>query len=518
MKKIIPLSIIMIMFFVTSCNGNSAENASSEVANVQGSVPIAQSDNGTMLDFPRFDYTKDLRESIQFSDGDDIYITKSGTYEFSGNYEKSNITVNVNKDIDKGIVYLILNGITISSNTDAPIKIMEAKDVVIILAEGTHNTVTQGDIQTSDEDFPSGAIYSKADTVITGAGSLSVTTLYNDGINCRDDLIIDGSTVTVQAPFDGIVGKDLLAIADAVITVDAGKDGLKTSNDEDLDRGNLIIESGNFTINAFNDAISSERSLQIDGGTFNLSTGGGFVKVLNVITQGEGPGNYVQATDLLQDSMKALKAYDIVINAGIIHISAYEDGLNAKNNIIINGGTLHILAGDDAVTADNALTIYDVDLTVENAYEGLEAPYLTIHGGNITITVLDDAVNGNGDAGLVRITGGNITLKCRGDGIDANYDLLIEGGTIVMDITPLYGGGDGGLDVSGTLTITGGSITDTEGREINAITTAGRQPRGRQPGGMQPEPGSMPPDRGSMSLEPGGMPPDPGRGSVRPAL
>ncbi len=461
MKKIILAIIIISSLALSACTDNNGDvNANSNTIENLGET--------TTLTIESENYIEDLEESQPLTD-DEIDITNSGTYEFSGDY--SNITVNVNKDIDEGIVYLVLNNANIISETGTPINIIEAKDVVIVL-EG-ENTITQGEIVTEDTEFPSAALYSKADTVITGEGSLTVNTEYRDGINSRDDLIIENATIVVNSVEDGILGKDLLSISEANITITSGKDGLKASNDEDLDKGNLFISGGDYLINAQNDGISAEQILQIESGNFEIYSGGGFVEVLNEITRGEGSGNTVSATDLLEYSMKGIKSNDIIINGGEFILSSYEDTIHANNNLTINGGTFEIITGDDAFHADFALVINDGNITVTDGYEGLEGSTIDVNGGDITINVLDDAVNASSDEGYVKITGGNIYLQSRGDGIDSNNDLYIEGGTIVIEVDAIYSGGDSELDVSGEFSISGGSITDGNGNEIGLNTQGG---------------------------------------------
>lgn len=195
--------------------------------------------------------------------------------------------------------------------------------------------------------------------------------------------------------------------------------------------------------------------------------------MLNTITVGEGAGNTVQATDLLETSMKGVKANDILINGGNITVSAYEDAFNADNTIIVNGSVISLRSGDDGMTADNALTINDIDLLIAEAYEGLEGDYLTINGGMMDINVLDDAINGGSSDSLVLITGGTIYLTCQGDGIDSNGDLTITGGYFMIDVNAIYTGGDGALDVTGTSSITGGTFVDGDGNTLDTSSTSG---------------------------------------------
>ncbi|MFI3238410.1 MAG: carbohydrate-binding domain-containing protein [Lachnospiraceae bacterium] len=421
------------------------------------------------VEYKSVDYVDSFNANqvITCSDGDDIYITSSGVYEFTGDYTKSAIVVDVDKDSDKGIVYLLLNNANISSETGTPINILEAKDVVILLVEGSENTITQGAIVTEDEDFPGAAIYSKADTVIAGTGSLEITTLYNDAINSRDDLILEGVSLTISAVGDGIVAKDYLAVSDVTMDITAGGDGMKATNDDESDKGSFIIQSGSIVIVSEKDALSAANTLQIDDGDFTLTTGGGYVEILNNITVGEGAGNTIQPSSQLEYSMKALKSYNMIINGGTFVISSYEDAIHANNELLINGGDLTMSTGDDAVHADVQLTINDVVLYVEVGYEGIEAQEIIINGGEILVVVLDDAVNGSSSDGYVEINDGYIYLYSRGDGLDSNGDLTITGGTIILHTEAVYTGGDSEVDVSGTLTVTGGTIMDEEGNEID---------------------------------------------------
>ncbi len=450
MKKYIVFSLIMSLLLLSACNSNTTENIESSTTN------LLAEEQASSEETPQ----PNLIENN---------ITQSGSYEFTG--DLSNITVNVNKDIDDGVVSIVLNNANIENNNGTPINIIEAKDVHIIL-QG-ENFVTQGAIDTADTEFPSAAIYSKADTIISGDGSLVVSSEYQDGINSRDDLIIDSGNITVTAVDDGIVGKDLLEINEAIININCGKDGLKASNDEDLDKGNLIISNGTFNINAQNDGISAENDLQINNGSFEINTGGGFSEVLNEITRGEGSGNIVSATDMLEDSMKGLKANDIIISDGSFIISSYEDAIHANNNLTINDGNFSILSGDDAFHADMALIINDGEIIVTDAYEGLEGSTVDINGGNIDIKVLDDAINASEDNGYVKITNGTILLKSQGDGIDSNGDLFIEGGEVVIDVDAIYSGGDSELDVTGEFNISGGNVTDENGNPVSLSDRGG---------------------------------------------
>ncbi len=476
MKKLVVIIAATLSVSLIGCSVSSEVNNTEDMdivgeENFQDDASINSEAVTEELSYPSESYSNNFGESVSYVDGDEILITQSGTYEFTGDYLTSTIIVNVDKTVDEGVVYLILNDANIVSENSTPIHIMEAKSVEIVL-EG-ENTIIQGAVVTDDLDFPSAAIYSKADTVIRGDGSLAVETLYQDGINSRDDLIIEGGTITISAVEDGVVGKDFVAISESNMTITAGKDGIKSSNDEDIDKGNLIISSGSFYIEAEQDGISAEQTLQIDGGSFTIEAGGGFVEVLNDITVGEGSGNVVQPSSILETSMKGIKGFDIILNDGEFEISSYEDTIHANNNVIVNGGSYQLLTGDDGLHADVDLVINDIQLEIIDGYEGIEGENVTINGGDIYVNVLDDAINASSESGYVKITDGDIYLKCKGDGIDSNGDLILEGGDLIIEVDAIYTGGDSELDVSGVITVSGGTIIDETGGEIDPTAQNG---------------------------------------------
>ena len=145
-----------------------------------------------------------------------------------------------------------------------------------------------------------------------------------------------------------------------------------------------------------------------------------------------------------------------------------EDAIHSKTNITVQGGTINLKAGDDAIHADETLTILDGKVTVLESEEGLEGLVVDIQGGDITVNASDDGLNASDGSGSdkapgqategaeIRISGGVLTVKAGGDGIDSNGDLIISGGTVVVD-----GPSDGGnapIDYDGKGVISGGTV------------------------------------------------------------
>lgn len=429
------------------------------------------------------------------ANGSTITITEGGTYAVSGTLSDGQIIVETADSADT--VRIILNGVDITSSTSAPIYVKESSKVILTLAEGTTNTITDGSSYTltdTAENEPSAAIFSKSDLVINGTGSLSVKGNYNNGIQSKDDLAIVSGNITVTSIDDAIIGKDSVAIADGTFTLNAGGDGIKSTNSEKTDKGYLVIQSGTFTITSGTDAIQSATLLQTDGGEYTITTGGGSANSSSGSTQ-ENWGQWKQqstadtsvdtaTTDTesstddssTEQSAKAFKsAGDIIINNGTYTIDSSDDSLHATNTITVNNGTFDIASGDDGAHADAELIINDGTLNITKSYEGLESAIITINSGDINVTASDDGLNVAGGADSsstsgrpgenefadtgefhLNINGGNLTVDSQGDGLDSNGSMTITGGTIYVNGPT--NDGNGAMDYNGTCDISGGTL------------------------------------------------------------
>lgn len=394
-----------------------------------------------------------------------VTITEEGTYIITGTLSDGQIVIEV-EDTEK--VHLVLDNVEISCSDSAAIYIKSGDKVFITLAEDSYNMLSVvGEYNTEDENNVDGVIFAKSDLAFMGNGVLEINGEYGHGIVAKDDVVFTGGTYEITAASHGINANDSIRILDGTFTIESGKDGMQCENNEDATKGFIYIADGSFYIMAQQDGITASNILQIDGGTFEIYSGGGFDEVLNEITMGEGSGNMTQVTDSLAYSMKCLKAFNIVVNDGELQIASYEDAIHANNDLTFNGGNLYILSGDDAVHADSTLTINDMELLIDESYEGIEGLYIYIHGGTLVVNAYDDAINATDSTGHLTITDGYIEISCVGDGLDSNGDLTIEGGDIVIDCNPIYSGGDGEVDVSGTISYTGGTIVDGDGDAID---------------------------------------------------
>jgi hypothetical protein len=413
------------------------------------------------------------------ADGGVVTITAAGTYVVSGALNDGQIVVDLEED---DTAQLVLNGADISCSTSAPIYVKNADKVVITLAEGTENSVTDGDSYVLDDEEagePNAAIFSKSDLTINGSGSLTVNAAYNHGIVSKDDLKIVNGTITVDAANDALRGRDCIGIRDGALVLTAGGDGLQSTNDEDASLGYISIEGGTMDVTAGTDGIQAQTTLAILAGDISLSTGGGSGNSSSSAGRpGSTWGDWGQAQSSTVDSTsaKGLKATAAVYLAGgTITIDSSDDSIHSNNAVQIDGGAISMTSGDDGIHADSTVVIAGGEIGIAQAYEGIESAVVTIDGGTIDIAASDDAINvaggadasstsgrpGQGDFTVnennqLYINGGYLTIDAGGDGLDCNGRVFMTGGTVIVNGPT--NDGNGAIDYLGEFTATGGYL------------------------------------------------------------
>lgn len=492
-KQITTILLAALIVTMTACSGVTVESTATETVDTNtSSIEAQQAAIRAVVSSADVEYDS---EDISFNpgiytlsyislegaaittagngmevNGGVVTILSPGAYSISGVLTDGQISVDTQED---GTVVLILNGASITSSTSAPIYVRNAEKVIINLAEGMENFVTDGTsyvFEDAGTDEPNAAIFSADDLVINGSGALTVNANYNNGIVSKDDLKITGGRITVNAVNDGIKGKDYIAILDGTITVNADGDGLQSHNDTDPENGYIVIEGGTFNITAGADGIQAETRLLVTGGEFAIVTAGGSLNGTSTQVQ-QGPGDWgfgnTQNEDDSTPSAKGLKAgVDIVITGGVFEIDSMEDAVHSNNSLTVSGGEIHIAAGDDALHADTTLVINNGSLDITQSYEGLESQAIVINGGTIHLVSSDDGVNassGNG-SGLdmmtsdssLSINGGYLYVDANGDGLDVNGPISMTAGTVIVNGPT--NNGNGAIDYLGEFTLTGGYL------------------------------------------------------------
>lgn len=435
------------------------------------------------------DSTKITGSGAEYKDGV-ISITKGGTYVLTGKLSDGRMYVNCDE-----FVHIVLNGAEINSSTYSPLYVEKSGGVVITLADGSSNKLSDGTeykYENGEENEPDAVIFSKDDLSLNGGGSLEITANYNEGITTKDDLRIAECSLDITSAGNAIKGKDSVAVLDADIKINSQQDGIKSSNSDNADKGYIVFESGNFDITAAYDAVQAENTLEINGGEFNLTSGtlntsassdnknpdnssadNGGNSTGNNGFGGFGGGMTQEGNqNKTEESKKGLKAGNcITINDGVITAVCEDDSVHSNGNIDINSGTLILSSGDGGIHSDETLTINGGNIDIKTSYEGIEGKVINVENGNISVMSSDDGFNasdgsgssmqpgGFGDVSFdceLNINGGYIYVNASGDGIDSNGVLNINGGTVIVD-GPVSGG-DGALDSGSEIVVTGGIL------------------------------------------------------------
>lgn len=305
--------------------------------------------------------------------GNVLTISGKGDYLLSGEFS-GRIVVDADKD-DK--VRLILNGLRLTSTDSAAIFIRKADKATVTLADGSENTIVAGaNLLVDGDEALDAAVYSKADLVINGGGSLNVDSPNGHGILSKDDLRLFGGVVTVDAWGDGICGRDAVQMKGGTVSVVAGGDGVKANNDEDAERGYVSIDGGELTVSAGEDGIQAETALQIMNGAVNI-----------------------------EKSYEGIEAQYMLIAGGTLRVTASEDGLNAAG-------------GDDESAQKNPFAA---------GHQTLE-----FAGGVTYINASGDGVDSNG---AISFKGGEVYVSGptgNGNGaLDSSGDMTISGGILL---------------------------------------------------------------------------------------
>lgn len=282
-------------------------------------------------------------DHVTVSDGT-VTVNGPGTYLVSGTLANGGIVVNADKQ-DK--VQLVLNDVSISSDTGAAIYVAQADKVFVTLAEGTSSTLTNGGRFAQDADGEIDAvIYAKDDLTLNGSGSLTINSPAGHGIVGKDDVTVTGGSYAITSLDSAMTANDTLAVAGGSFQITTNKDGLHSENSDDDTLGAIYITGGSFVIRAGDDAVHAESLLQIDGGSLDITAAEGLEATYIHINDGQ---INISATDDGVNAARKSSAYTptVEISGGTLTVTmgpGDTDGIDSNGNLIITGGTVNVTA------------------------------------------------------------------------------------------------------------------------------------------------------------------------------
>lgn len=231
-----------------------------------------------------------------------VTISEEGTYLISGTLDDGMIIVDAEKN-DK--IELVLNDVTINSDTSAAVYVAQADEVVLTLAPDSVNTLSNGgEFKAIDKNKIDAAVFSKDDLTISGKGRLNVDSPAGHGIVSKDNLSIDGGQYTITCSKKGIQANDTAAVAGGEITITKSREGIEGRN--------IMISGGTIDLTANDDGINAS------DGSINIS-------------------------------------------GGVIRVNASGDGVDANGSVIVSGGETYI---SEPVNDENAPMDYDEEAVI----------------------------------------------------------------------------------------------------------------------------------------------------------
>ena len=301
------------------------------------------------------------------------------------------------------VVDLVLDGVDITAADVAALHVVEAERVVVHLAEGSQNVLADDDAAVVDE---------------------SVEDAPNATLFSTADLWIAGDgalSVTAHAA-DAITSKDSLVLAGGEVTVRAADDGVRGKD-------HLVITGGTLTADVAGDALRSDNESVAD------------------------------------DPEAAVGV--IWIDGGTLDLTAGADAVDAARQVSVLDGDVTIAAGDDGLHSDQLLRIDGGRVSITESLEGVEAAYMFLSGGDVSVVATDDGIN---------VSGGTTTTDETSEEVAAAPAERPEGG-------PPGDGGPGGAMGAAPggrgETVSSDPVADLSSLTVTAMEASAARPRAR---------------------------------------
>ena len=332
-------------------------------------------------------------------------------------------------DLTDAVTFTVSDGTDITVTEAGVYVLTGTASEVTVTVEAPDDAKVQlvlDDLQLTNSDFP--CIYVKT------ADKVFVTLASDSSLSVTGAFRADGDTNT-----DGVIfsKQDLVLNGTAVLTVSSTDNGIVCKDD-------LKITGGTWQITAASKAFEAHDSIRVAGGVFTLSAG----------TDG-------------------------------FHAEDSDD--SAAGYIYIADGDITVTCGDDAIHATTVCQIDGGTLNLTGA-EGIEATFIRLNGGAVSISASDDGINAANKSTAcevaVEFNGGEVSITMSGfdtDGVDSNGNIYMNGGTVTVN--------GASFDYDGSAQLNGGTLY-VNGQQLasipNQMMGGGRGGMGGQAGWEQP--------------------------------
>lgn len=253
----------------------------------------------------------------------------------------------------------------------------DESEAVKITLSGKTATCDSSNVHIED-----GVVTIKAAGVYVLSGTLTDGTVVVDaGDDDKVQLVFDGVSITA-ADYAAIYAKN----ADKVfVTLTEGTENTLTVSGD-------YVQTDDNNVDA---VIFAKCDLTLGGSgslTVKDTTGHGIVSKDDLVVMG---GTYtIDSQDHCLNGKDSVRIAD-----GTFTLTCDEDGIHAGNDdqqdgyIYIEGGDIDISVGDDAMHAEGLLIITGGDIDISKSYEGIEGYKILVTGGDIDVVANDDGFN-----------------------------------------------------------------------------------------------------------------------------
>jgi hypothetical protein len=399
----------------------------------------------------------------------------------------TNGTINVTASgdaIDGGEGYIAISGGSITTkNTVANVAGIKC-DSTIVISNGTINITVSGD---QAKGLKSGKY------MILLAGNITINTFgnavleaYGSGYNpsyctaikCESTLTINGTNIAITCTGKGAKGIS----SEGNIEIASGSVKITNSG-----AGATFKNSGG-TNDAYNaTCISADGNINISGGSIITNSSGSAGKGITadgILTIGES--GYSPEITITTTGSKITISNGGGGHGGGGNTGEYAEAkaVSCEGAVTINNGVVTISSADDGIKSAASVTINNGAVSITKSIEGIEAPFITVKDGNVSVISSDDAFNathGSGgeanDGSYLYLYGGNIRANSStGDGLDSNGSIVMTSGTVVVHGPQSQP--EVGTDYNGSFNISGGLLLITgpnSGNMIEATSSSSAQ-------------------------------------------
>ena len=325
-----------------------AASAASPASNNAVTNATAVIYTGTEIQFSDSGITSAASDGVEIA-GTALTIKEPGTYLLSGTCADGSIKV---KKGTTGVT-LVLNGLTLTSETTAPIICAKSTEVSIVAAANTENALTDTENNNADDggaEAENAVIKCKDGSAVTlcGTGTLNVIANGKNGIKSGASTESEGDasltirelTLNITAPVnDAVNAEAALNVESGILTIAAGDDALHCDNAMNI--GTESTAGPSITITACYEGL--------EGAAVNIYS---------------GDVSIAATDDCINAANPSLSGYSDALNISGGTIAAYTtsgDGFDSNGDITISGGTVAVwtanAADNSPLDADGTVTI-----------------------------------------------------------------------------------------------------------------------------------------------------------------